>query len=374
MNSGLTASRRDFLKTSLIGAVSAWGAGKLSGLTALAGEPAGAIAEATKTTTRVAITAGEDHPDIIFRGLKQFSREIGSAIGSRRVVIKPNNVAIDIPLAATHADCIEAVLEFLKSVGKLDQTVIAESAANGPTLEGFANYGYDKLARKYGVKMIDLDREATDVVHVWDEKDFRPHAMRVSKMLLDRDSFIISAAKMKTHDRIVATLSLKNIVVGAPVKDEGFRWGKACKPGATNQKPIVHGNGFYGINYNLFTLAKYLRPDLAVIDGFQGMEGNGPCHGTAVDHRVCVVSPDWLAADRVAIELMGIDFAKVGYLNYCTEALMGQGDLSKIEILGEPVVRHARKYKLHDRVDQQLQWLTKPRWSQIALRDPGTFS
>jgi uncharacterized protein (DUF362 family) len=182
-------------------------------------------------------------------------------------------------------------------------------------------------------------------------------------MLLDRDSYIISAAMLKTHDRIVATLSLKNIVVGAPVKDEGFRWGRACKRGATNQKPIVHGRGFYGINYNLFSLAKQLRPDLAVIDGFQGMEGNGPCQGTPVDHRVCVVSPDWLAADRVGIELMGIDFAQVGYLSYCAAAGLGQGDLGKIEILGEPVARHVRKYKLHQRVDQQLRWMTPPRWS-----------
>jgi uncharacterized protein (DUF362 family) len=318
---------------------------------------------ATLAASRVALTAGEDHADIVFRGLKTFRREIGAAIGSRRVVVKPNNVAVDIPLSATHADCIEGIFEFLKSIGKLDQAVIAESAGNGPTPEGFANYGYDRLAKKYGVKMVDLDKEATDVVHVWDEKDFRPHVVRVSKMLLDRDSFIISAAKMKTHDRIVATLSLKNIVVGAPVKDEGFRWGKACKRGATNQKPIIHGRGCYGINYNLFTLAKQLRPDLAVIDGYQGMEGNGPCMGTAVDHRVCVVSPDWLAADRVAIELMGIDFAKVGYLKYCADAGMGQGDLGKIEILGEPVARHVRKYKLHPRVDQQLRWLTPPRWS-----------
>jgi uncharacterized protein (DUF362 family) len=313
--------------------------------------------------SRVALTTGEDHADIVFQGLKTFGRQIGEAIGSRRVVIKPNNVTVDMPLSATQAECIEGILEFLKSVGKLDQAVIAESAANGPTFEGFANYGYDKLARKYGVKMVDLDREATGVVHVWDEKDFRPHPLRVSKLLLDRDSYIISAAKMKTHDRVVATLSLKNIVVGAPVKDEGFRWGKACKPGATNQKPIVHGSGFYGVNYNLFTLASQLRPDLAVVDGFQGMEGNGPCRGTAVDHRVCVVSPDWLAADRVAIELMGIEFAKVGYLNYCAQAGLGQGDLGKIEILGEPVARHVRKYKLHDRIEQQLRWLTPPQWS-----------
>jgi uncharacterized protein (DUF362 family) len=100
-----------------------------------------------------------------------------------------------------------------------------------------------------------------------------------------------------------------------------------------------------------------LHPDLAVIDGFEGMEGNGPVGGTPVEHRVCVVSQDWLAADRVGVELMGIDFAKVGYLNYCAQAGLGEADLRRITILGEPIARHVRSYKLHDNLDQQLIWM-----------------
>ncbi|MGB2609311.1 MAG: hypothetical protein WBC80_10065, partial [Isosphaeraceae bacterium] len=46
-----------------------------------------------------------------------------------------------------------------------------------------------------------------------------------ARLLLDRGNFVISVAKIKTHDRVVATSSLKNIVVGAPVKDLSFRWG-----------------------------------------------------------------------------------------------------------------------------------------------------
>ena len=354
-------SRRGFLRTSLVGAAGASALGRWGGVPAWAEEAKPAAAAVPPS--RVALTAGDDHVNIVFQSLKHFGRQVADAIGSRRVIVKPNNVAIDIPLCATKADSITGVLEFLKSIGKLENAVIAESAANGPTFEGFSNYGYDKVAKKLGVKMVDLDTEATDTVHVWDEKDFRPKAVRVSKLLLDRESFIISAAKMKTHDRIVATLSLKNIVFGAPVKDEGFRWGKACKPGAKNQKPIAHGNGIYGINYNLFTLAKQLRPDLAIVDGYEGMEGNGPCQGTAVDHRVCVVSPDWLAADRVALELMGIDFAKVGYLNYCADAGMGQTDLAKIEILGPAIAQHVRKYKLHERIEQMMRWQAAPQYS-----------
>jgi uncharacterized protein (DUF362 family) len=91
------------------------------------------------------------------------------------------------------------------------------------------------------------------------------------------------------------------------------------------------------------------------------MEGNGPTQGTLVEHRVCVVSPDWLAADRVAVELMGINFANVGYLNYCAQAGLGQGDLQKIEIVGAPIAAHVRRYKLADNIDKQLVWMTPPK-------------
>jgi uncharacterized protein (DUF362 family) len=343
-------TRRDFLKTAFLG-----------GLAAMSGIPstrifAAEIAKSTTATSRVAVTAGEDHAGNIFRALSEFKDEVRKAIGDKLVIIKPNNVAIDNNLCATPSASLEGILEFLKSIGKTN-AIIAESAANGPTLEGFDNYGYSRLAGKYGAKLVDLDREAVQTLQVFDETDFRPHPMRTSKLLLDRNNYVISAAKFKTHDRVVATLSLKNIVVGAPVKDPGFRWGPGSKPGAKNDKPVTHGSGFRGINYNLFALASQLHPDLAVIDGYEGMEGNGPVGGTAVAHRVAVVSPDWLAADRIAVELMGIDFTKVGYLNFCAQAKMGEADLAKIEILGPALKEHIKTYKLSDNIEKQLIWM-----------------
>lgn len=353
---GSATSRRSFLKTSLLGGLAAATATRFPSL-------ARAAETSAQPSSRVALTAGNDRADNVFQGLRLFQKEIAQAIGNRRVVIKPNNVGIDVPLCATHADCLEAILEFLKSIGKLENAVIAESAANGPTLEGFDNYGYPRVAAKYGVKLLDLDAEGFEVVHVFDEKDFRPHPVRMARLLLDPNNYLVSAAKLKTHDRIVATLSLKNIIFGAPIKDPGFRWGKGAKPGAKNDKPIAHGSGFRGINFNLFDLARRMHPHLSVIDGYDGMEGNGPMRGKPVDHRVCVVSPEWLAADRVGVELMGIDFAKVGYLNYCADAGLGQADLKKIEILGEPIARHIKTYKLADNVAKQLVWMTPPQAS-----------
>ena len=316
-------------------------------------------APAAKPAARVALMAGDDHVDNTFRALRPFAKEIARAIGDRRVVIKPNNVAIDVPLCATPVECLEGILEFLKSIDRLNSVIIAESAANGPTLDGFANYHYTRLTSKYPVKLVDLDDGPIDIVHVFDEKDFRPHPVRMSRLLLDESNFVISAAKMKTHDRIVATLSLKNIIFGAPIKDKGFTWGRDRKPGAKIDKPIVHGSGFRGINYNLYALAQRLGPDLAVIDGFEGMQGNGPVGGTRVDHRVCVAGLDWLATDRVAVELMGIDFAKIGYLNYCADAGLGVGDLKKIEIVGERIADHIKPYQLSRNVEEQLIWMKR---------------
>jgi uncharacterized protein (DUF362 family) len=349
-----TTPRRDFLKGSLFGGLACLATGRFAGRS-MADEAGDA-----RPSTRVALMAGEDRAENTFRCLEPFGRQIAEAIGERLVVIKPNNVSVTVQLASTHAENLEGILEFLKSIGKLDNVVIAESAGTGPTTEGFSNFGYPQLARKYGVKLVDLDEGPTERVFVFDEKDFRPHPVRMARLMLDPNSYIISAAVMKTHDRVVATLALKNIIFGTPVKDPGFRWGGRGKPGTTTDKPIAHGSGIYGVNYNLFDLARRLHPHLAVIDGYDGMEGNGPGGGTAVGHRVCVASTDWLAADRVAVGLMGIDFSKVGYLNYCAQANLGQADLEKIEIVGEPLDRHVRTYKLHRSIEKQLMWMTPP--------------
>ncbi|MDP4223016.1 MAG: DUF362 domain-containing protein [Bacteroidota bacterium] len=341
-----TINRRNFLKTSLMGGVAVTIANPLKGIVS--------PGKQERLTPAVSLTTGDNRADLAFRALQPFSKQIRQAIGNRRVILKPNNVSTNIPLCATHADTLEGILEFLKSIRKIDNVIIAESAANGPTFDGFSNYGYFRLGDKYPVKFVDLDKEGSEVLYVFDEKDFKPHPVRFSKIILSPDSYIVSVAKMKTHDRTVATLSLKNIVFGAPVKDIGFSFGKDRKEGTRSDKSIVHGSGFKGINYNLYSLAPRLHPHLALIDGFEGMEGNGPSNGTPVDHRVCVASTDWLASDRVAVELMGIDFTMIAYLNYCAQTGQGNADLSKIEVIGEKIADHIKHYRLHDNVEKQL--------------------
>ena len=364
MSSHFFGSRRRFLKNSILGGLGLAQGLRLSGTAraqkstrAPVGAPSLTPSAATVPPARVALTTGNDRADNIFRALRAFEKEIAQAIGNKLVILKPNNVNTSKPLCATHADQLEGILEFLKSIRKTN-VVIAESAAEGPTLEGFANFGYNKFVGKYGVKLVDLDKTAVDTVYCMDQSDLRPHPCRVSRMMLDPNSFIISAAKLKTHFFTVATFSLKNVIVAAAIRDPG------PKPGGDLDRTnrfLIHGGGVRGIHYNLVALAPRLHPHLAVIDGFEGMEGEGPVDGTSVDHRVCVVSTDWLAADTVGAELMGLGIGKVGHLTYAAQAGLGQADLNKIEILGPALKDHIKIYKEPANMERLLSWQKPPK-------------
>lgn len=348
--------RRDFLRASLFGGLAAAtmpsfamnGLGKST-----------ATSVALDTTSRVSLVTGADRADLAFRALQPFSQELAQAIGNKPIIIKPNLVSSSVQLAATYAGTIEGILEFYKSINKLDNITIAESAADGPVMPAFDNYKVLPVAEKYKVKILDLDEGPTKDNWLLNELNMRPIACRTSTILMDRNNFIMSVARLKTHDRVVCTGTLKNIAVGAPIKDPGYGYGGRNRvAGTRNHKTFVHGNGFRAINFNLFNLAYLTRPDFAFIDGCDGMEGNGPINGTMVDHKVCVAGFDWLAVDRIGVELMGVDPGNLGYLNFCADAGMGQYDISKIEVIGEKVADHIIPYKMSTNIEKQLEWLT----------------
>jgi uncharacterized protein (DUF362 family) len=338
--------RRDFLKTTLAGGVAAVIADRLI----RSAQAAAPVMPTANGRPKVALTTGDQRTDNIVRALKSLEKDIAAAIGKRRVVIKPNLVTANVPLACSHADAIAGILDFLKGIDKLEGTIIAESSASN-TQQGFQFNGYPRLADKYKVQLVDLDQQPYQTVMAFSQNDAMPHPVRVSSIMANQDeNYIISACMLKTHDRAVATMGIKNVILGSGMKLMGR--GR----GGGNDKPILHGDGPYGININLAMLAPMLHPSLTVIDGFEGMEGNGPSNGTRVDHRVAVVSADYVAADAVGATLMGIGAENVGYVYYLASAGVGEGDVSKMDIIGEPVAKLAKKYRLSNSSAVQLSW------------------
>jgi uncharacterized protein (DUF362 family) len=285
---------------------------------------------------RVSLIKGDNRRAIARRSLDLIIDDIQKGLAFRQPVIKPNFVSSTIQLASSHVDQIRGILDFLSSIYR-DKIIIAEAACYD-TQTAYENFGYMRLLQEYNVELVDLNEGPYEMYSINDRHN--KIFVRLSRLLLDKENYVISAAKLKTHDTVVVTLSIKNMAVGSIVGKD---------------KTAVH-QGVKQTNLILARLAGRARPDLAVIDGFEGMEGDGPTRGDPVYPGIGIASIDALAADRVACEIMGVNFHDVGYLHYCAEQGMGEAELNKIEVLGERLSDCIRPFKLHRSVNEQYAW------------------
>ncbi|NIP26854.1 MAG: DUF362 domain-containing protein [Phycisphaerae bacterium] len=342
-------NRRDILKGFGIGALGLAFSGRTFGpgiADAAPGSPHVKKDRLFSTETKrakVSVVKGNERRQITYQALKNIEDEIlGSIEGKKKILIKPNFVITSRQLAATHVEAVRAILDFLKPHYK-GEIIIGESTISKEgTFDGYKNYGYLPLEKEYKVKLVDLNLQSWQYRYVFG-KGHRPTPIRIISTFLDPDVYIISAAKMKTHDRVLTTLSLKNVLLGAPLYDY-----------KKNDKRLTHAAYNFSreavLHYNMFHLAQEIYPDLGVIDGFEAMEGNGPTGGTPVDARITLASRDPLAMDILATKIMGFDPGKIMYLTAMAEAGMGQGDLDKIKVLGTPIEQCQYHFKAHKRM------------------------
>ena len=107
---------------------------------------------------------------------------------------------------------------------------------------------------------------------------------------------------------------------------------------------------------NIAELAKHVMPNLAVIDGFMGMEGSGPVSGDPVRLKVAAASLYPVSLDAIICKVMGFDPLDVGYLYYLDRWGIGVADVNRIRIVGESIESLARKFKPHPNFKNMLRW------------------
>ena len=294
----------------------------------------------TAPPARVGLVKGTNRREMVYNALKLIENDVLGAIGGREVWIKPNVVTPINPLGSLHVDAVRGILDFLRPHYK--KTITIGEAATLDTWKGFETYGYLTLEKEYKVKLVDLNRVGAFEYRYVIDKNNRPIPIRIVSAFLQPNRFMISAAPMKTHNIVLVTLSLKNVILGAPLNDY-----------KTNDKGLMHTShndtADNICHYNMFHIGQEVFPDLAVIDGFQAMEGKGPAWGTPVESRVVVAGRDPVAADTLAAKVMGFDARKIGYLAAMADAGMGQGDLGKITVLGTPLDECLYHFKLDER-------------------------
>ncbi len=301
----------------------------------------------------VAVTNGASRRKNVCDALTAIEDQILPVLRTKkRVIIKPNIVNTANQLASTHVDALHGILDFLGPRFK-GPVMIAESSA-GFTTEGYDHFGYTRTVPEHkplDVSLVDLNEEGKYQTLSILDGDLHLVPVRLAARLLDPEAYIICSAVLKAHNAVVATLSIKNMALGAPLhnaRKETPRW---------NDKRVYHG-GVRQTHVDIALTAQRLQPfwGAAVIDGWEGMEGNGPNDGTPVPSRVAIASTDYVAADRVGIEVMGIDPEWVGYLGYCAQAGLGQMELAKLELRGPKLAEVTKKFQLHRDIERELRW------------------
>lgn len=349
----ITLSRRNLLLAAGAGVSSFATARSILGQEPPKGTPQLIVNDYGKRST-VALVHGEERRKIVYESLLAIEDQIKPVLKRKKfVVIKPNNVSTVNQLAATHADALRGILDFVAPRFK-GPIYIAESSA-GETMQGFENFGYTKLPAEYKsrqINLVDLNKEAKYKQIPLLDFDLHLTPVRLAARLMDPDAYVICSACMKTHNVMIATLSVKNMTLGAPLHQapgETPRW---------NDKRKYHAGIRQG-HYNMLLTAQAMKPfwGATVIDGFEGMEGNGPSSGTPVPSRVAVASTDYIAADRVAVDCMGINPEWPGSLTYCGQIGLGNWDIAKIDVVGSKIADVRKTYKLHKDIDRELEWM-----------------
>lgn len=247
---------------------------------------------------------------------------------NRPVIIKPNLVSVyhdsgfderDYP-ETTDPRVFEAVVRYIKRFTS-DITIAESSGKPMPTPVSFRVAGYDRIAKHYGAKLVALElrpvvRYMLPKAEVMKEV-YLPDTLDVA---VQNRAFYISVPKMKTNLYTGVTLGFKNAMGTIPYF-------------------LRERNHSYLIEKKLADLLYLFKPDLTVIDGIIGGEGNTPAPVDPVRVGKIVASNNSVEADRITTRMMGFDPDQNKLMIEATRR--GFGDPS-VEIIGEASVTKFR--------------------------------
>lgn len=239
------------------------------------------------------------------------------------VLLKPNMVGHASPPITTELSIIEAVLKAVIQAGA-KEVAIAEAAAvplkrqeSYTTRQVFDLVGLTDLAKKYRVELIALDETEVQKLQAPDSVIYKQQ--RLYSRIFNYNKKI-SLPVLKTHFETDVTLGIKNWH-GVVADEEKF-------------SKFHH----HDISQKVVDLAKRIKYDMTVIGGDWGMEGNGPTGGDPVKTEVTIMGwDDVVSVDAVGAFIMGFDPWEVEHLRIAQYDGLGTCDLSRIEVLGEPI-------------------------------------
>jgi uncharacterized protein (DUF362 family) len=270
----------------------------------------------------VFIAKDQSYTDDLVRTIREglvASGLVPDSVRGKRVLLKPNMVepTRDAPHMTTHPAVVLAAAEVFRGWDAI--VTVGEGPGHiRDTDLALAESGIGEALVSAKLPFADLN---------YQEVASRPNLGRLSKLaefyfpqaVVEAD-LIVSLPKMKTHHWVGVTASMKNLYGTIP----------GCKYGWP--KNVLH---YSGIPQTVYDINASLPRAIAIIDGIDCMEGDGPIMGTRKHMGLILVGTCPAAVDATVCRLMEVDPHAVPYLALAADRL-GPIEDGEIAQHGEP--------------------------------------
>ncbi len=222
--------------------------------------------------------------------------------GAKMAVLKPNFVAgrNGATGSTTSFALLKAVAEEVRACGA--EPVLCETP--GTEFDRDATYtilGVEKFCEENGIRILRVDPEGGDdwvELHPDGAKKLRHYHM--PRIL--QEARLINLPVLKTHVVSAMTLSMKNSMGILP-------------------RPDRRSMHTFGIDQSIVDMNLGIKPDLNIVDGSVGQDGEGPLYGDKADLQVLIAGRDTLAVDLACCQVVGVKPRDIPHLKLALEQL-----------------------------------------------------
>src|SRR5215471_2358544 len=258
-----------------------------------------------------------------FDGIEQAAHRVIEQIGGMESVIRGAKMAILKPNfvagrsaetgATTSFALLKAIAEEVRACGA--EPVLCETP--GTEFDREATYtilGVEQFCAEHGIRILRVDPEGGER----DWMELRPEgAKRLRRFRIPRilsEARLINLPVLKTHVVSTMTLGMKN-------------------PMGILPRPDRRSMHTFGIAQCIVDMNLGIKPDLTIVDGSVGQDGEGPLYGEKADLQVLVAGRNSLAVDLTCCQLVGVNPRAIPHLKL---ALVQEGKPSW-KLVGEDV-------------------------------------
>ena len=239
-----------------------------------------------------------------------------------RVLLKPNMLSCKEPeqAATTHPAVIEAVARICHEAGAVVFIGDSPPAIFGRAEEFWAKTGFATAAANTGAQLLNFENAGKEAVSF--SSNGRQLTVYVTRHYYDAD-LVINLPKMKTHNLTRITGALKNLFGLLPGLAKA-QWHK------TFPRPVEFSDFMTDLAYQL-------PCGLTIMDGIEGMDGQGPAGGRVVRPGVLMAATSPVTVDLGFCRIAGLKPSEIPMLKRCQALNWGAASLDQIELAGEPI-------------------------------------